>query len=90
MWRVVHTRNFLKDMARLPQHIRKQTEAIAFGQEIAHDPFLGGRALKLEGADRCYRIRVGDYRIGLFIDPAEYRIEFLRVRHRSKVYRGWP
>jgi len=42
---------------------------------------------KLSGAERTYRIRVGDYRIiyEVFGDP--HVVEVQRVRHRKDVYR---
>ncbi len=35
-----------------------------------------------------YRIRVGNYRIGLVLDEAE--ISFVRVLHRKEMYRYFP
>lgn len=45
-------------------------------------------AKKLKGEDDCYRIRVGDYRIGLTIEQGA--VTFVRVLHRSEVYRYFP
>jgi mRNA interferase RelE/StbE len=56
-WRVQYTRTFLKEMSRLPGIIRKQVEAIAFGEEIQDDPYLAGKAQKLSGYQTFYRIR---------------------------------
>jgi mRNA interferase RelE/StbE len=43
---------------------------------------------KMSGASGYYRLRVGDYRIGLFVDGEE--VEFVRVLHRKDVYRHFP
>jgi mRNA-degrading endonuclease RelE of RelBE toxin-antitoxin system len=43
---------------------------------------------KLRGEDNAYRIRVGDYRIGLFIEAET--ITFARVKHRREIYRSFP
>ncbi len=40
---------------------------------------------KLKGFKTAYRIRIGDYRIGLFINGDT--IEFARVVHRRDIYK---
>jgi mRNA interferase RelE/StbE len=42
----------------------------------------------LQGYEGFYRIRVGDYRIGLFIEKGV--VAFIRVLHRKEVYRYFP
>lgn len=41
---------------------------------------------KLQGGDREWRIRVGDYRVVYIIDDAKLLVEVTRIRHRSEVY----
>jgi mRNA interferase RelE/StbE len=43
---------------------------------------------KLKGNDNAYRVRVGDYRIGMFIENDT--ITFARVQHRREIYRNFP
>ena len=43
---------------------------------------------KIRGASNAYRIRVGDYRIGIFIKNET--ISFSRVLHRKELYRYFP
>jgi mRNA interferase RelE/StbE len=43
---------------------------------------------KIKGAKNAYRIRVGDYRIGVFIENET--VTFSRVLHRKEVYRYFP
>jgi len=43
---------------------------------------------KLKGDDNAYRIRVGDYRIGFFLE--DNTITFARVLHRREFYRYFP
>jgi mRNA interferase RelE/StbE len=43
---------------------------------------------KLKGHPEAYRIRVGDYRIGIFIEGKN--IEFTRCLHRTEIYRFFP
>lgn len=89
-WQVFHTRTFLKELARLPQSVRAEAQKIAFGEEIRSDIFLGGRVQKLAGYQSYYKIRIGNYRIGLRIDQEEGSIEFQRVLHRKDIYRVFP
>lgn len=42
----------------------------------------------LQGHEDFYRIRVGDYRIGLFVEGET--IAFVRVLHRKEIYRYFP
>lgn len=42
----------------------------------------------LQGHEDFYRIRVGDYRIGLSVEGET--IAFVRVLHRKEVYRYFP
>jgi len=43
---------------------------------------------KLKGEENIYRIRVGDYRIGIVIDKDT--VIFERVLHRKEIYRCFP
>ncbi len=43
---------------------------------------------KLRGGEAYYRIRVGDYRIGLTLEQDV--VVFVRVLHRREVYRYFP
>jgi mRNA interferase RelE/StbE len=43
---------------------------------------------KLKGFKNCYRIRVGDYRIGIFYEGKD--VEVIRFGHRRDFYRYFP
>ena len=43
---------------------------------------------KIAGDDHSFRIRIGEYRIGLLIDGD--RAEFVRCLHRRDMYRFFP
>ncbi len=53
---------------------------------LKSDPFPHG-ASKLSGAERFYRIRVGDYRIVYEVDTEAKQVTIHYVRHRREVYR---
>jgi len=54
--------------------------------QLKGDP-LPRQSTKLQGAERLYRIRVGDYRIVYEVDTAALQITIHYVRHRREVYR---
>ena len=89
-WRIDYTRTFLKEMSRLPIQIGKRVEEIAFGEAIKQDTFLAGKTQKLTGYNSYYKIRIGDYRLGLYINVEEQIVEFQRVLHRREIYRKFP
>ncbi|MCP5063970.1 MAG: type II toxin-antitoxin system RelE/ParE family toxin [Ignavibacteriae bacterium] len=43
---------------------------------------------KLKGSKYFYRVRMGDYRIGLIIMDKE--VELIRILHRKDVYKYFP
>ena len=90
MWEAVYARTFLKDYERLPQSVRQRVKRIVFGEQVLRDPLLGGKTVKLQGYEDYYRIRVGDYRIGLRLDYDHRLVEFRRILHRSRIYRSFP
>ncbi|MCB0117286.1 MAG: type II toxin-antitoxin system RelE/ParE family toxin [Caldilineaceae bacterium] len=59
-------------------------------RRIKQDPYLSGKSQKLSGYQAYYKIRIGDYRIGLHIDGQNELVEFQRVMHRREIYRKFP
>lgn len=43
---------------------------------------------KLKGSNKFYRIRIADYRLGLFFD--KNTVEFIRCLHRKDIYKYFP
>jgi mRNA interferase RelE/StbE len=43
---------------------------------------------KIRGTSSMYRIRIGDYRLGLII--TESSVEFIRCLHRKDIYKYFP
>ena len=89
-WRVEYTRAFLKELAGLPKEIRGRAEAIAFEGIPSGDPFSLGYIEKMKGYRDKFKIRLGDYRIGLTIALKDERIVVQRIVHRKDIYRVFP
>jgi mRNA interferase RelE/StbE len=81
---VVWKRSAEKELRQMPRAlIRRIVDAVI---ALKDDPFPPG-VRKLQGAERTYRIRVGDYRVVYTVDGGRLVIEVIRVRHRREVYR---
>ena len=81
--------SFLRDVrkisdVRVRAQVRAAIEAVEAAGALSEVPHLK----KMSGGSGFYRVRVGDYRIGLAVDGDE--VEFVRVLHRRDVYRFFP
>lgn len=73
-----------KELRRLdPQQIPRIIQAVS---TLVDDPFPRGFR-KLRGAERAYRIRIGDYRVIYQVDVKVNVVTIYHVRHRRKAYR---
>ena len=81
--------SFAKDLRRLrePTLLRRIRDAIEI---VEHAGTLAevAQIKKLSGRGSYYRIRVGEYRIGLIIEGEA--VIFARVLHRREIYRYFP
>ena len=82
-YRVVLTSSAERELKKLPAdlvaRILPRLESLASNTRPA-----GCR--KLQGGDREWRIRVGDYRVVYTIDDGKLLVEVVRIRHRREVY----
>jgi len=88
--RVQFTKSFAKDLRKHKKNqvLLKQLEKVIKNAEKAEaiTELINLKQLKAEG--RYYRIRSGEYRIGITIEDAQ--ITFVRVLHRREIYRFFP
>jgi mRNA interferase RelE/StbE len=90
MWKVEYTKKFLKELADLPQDVQARIEPIVFQELESENPFELGYLQKMKGYDDKYKIRVGDYRIGISLDKETQTLICQRVAHRKDIYRTFP
>lgn len=82
--------SFIKDLKKLkktsvyPELQRLAFEIISNCKDISKIPNLK----KIKGHKYAYRVRVGDYRLGIFINNEI--VTFSRILHRKDVYRYFP
>jgi len=81
MYQVVFTKRAEKDFDRLEREIQERVVRVL--ERINFNPRKYSR--KLIGTD-FHRVRVGKYKIIIFIDDGENRIAVLRIAHRSQIY----
>lgn len=90
MWNVEYTKRFLKELAALPIEVQGRIEPIIFQELETENPFDLGYLQKMTGYSDKYKIRVGDYRIGMTVDKKTQTIICERVAHRRDIYRTFP
>ena len=76
-------RSVEKDLRRLPGTVLSRI--LARIEKLGSDPFPR-QARMLVGAERLFRIRVGDYRVVYEVDTAASTVTVLYVRHRRQAY----
>ena len=81
--------SFVKDLRKIRDRsmlarVQAAIETVEAASELTHVAGLK----KLRGASDCYRIRIGDYRIGIAVK--EQDVVFVRVLNRKDLYRYFP
>lgn len=90
-WQIAYKPTFLKEMARLPAEMRARVETFAFEtMPKATNPYAVPGVGKLKGYQDYYKVRFGDYRVGLRLHKKAKVVEFCRVLHRRDLYRYFP
>lgn len=90
MWKVEYTKKFLKELASCSLEIQSRVEPIVFEQLACDNPFNLGYVEKMKGYDDKYKIRVGNYRIGITVNKNAKTIICQRIAHRREIYRIFP
>ncbi len=82
-------KRFLKELATLPSPYRKEVETFVFEKLPAAKALAEvGSIQAMKGYHGFYKIRFGDWRLGLRLDNDILYVE--RVLHRKEIYRYFP
>jgi mRNA interferase RelE/StbE len=82
-------KKFLKDLSGIPTRDRQKIEQFVFKQSKKISSVEeGGVFEKLKGYQTYYRIRFGNYRVGVSYQDAV--LTFQRGLHRKEIYRYFP
>lgn len=90
MWKVEFTKRFLKELSELPKEVKERAEKIVFEELPSESPLSLGYIEQMKGYPGKYKIRLGDYRIGLSIEKQNNLIICQRITHRKDIYREFP
>jgi mRNA interferase RelE/StbE len=87
--KIEYRKKFLKELAKIPSQIRSNIEFYVF--EVI--PNLNSindanKIEKLKGYKSCFKIRFGEYRVGLKSEDEVIILE--RVLHRKDIYKYFP
>lgn len=87
--KVAFEANFARDLKRVrdKQLLQRVQQVIQGVKEAAMIDTVAG-VKKMQGYDTFYRVRLGDYRIG--IEVVDDQVIFVRFLHRKDVYRYFP
>ncbi len=87
--RVEYRKRFLKELAKIPVTTRERIEQFVFEECPNLDSiFESGKIEQMKGYPSHFKIRFGDYRVGLKIEDNVVNIE--RALHRKDIYRFFP
>jgi mRNA interferase RelE/StbE len=87
--KTVFTNKFLQQVGSVRfKTIRKKVEKAILEVEKAETLSEIKNLKKLKGETKYFRIRIGDYRIGLYIENRI--IEFSTMDHRKDIYKHFP
>jgi mRNA interferase RelE/StbE len=90
MWKVEYKKRFLKELSKLPEVVRPKAEKVAFEDLICENPFELGYLEQMKGYPGKYKIRIGEYRIGITINKQKTILVCNRIAHRKDIYRIFP
>jgi len=81
--------SFARDLKRVrDKHLLQRIHQVIESVKAAPDLSAVQDLVKMQGHDTLYRIRLGDYRIG--IEIVADRVIFVRLLHRKDIYRYFP
>ena len=82
-YQVEFTRAADRDIRRLERDVLRRIKQKT--QALADNPRPDG-VVKLQGGEKTYRVRVGDYRILYELEDEAFLVLVVRVAHRREVY----
>lgn len=87
--KVIFLKKFSKDLDKInqPKDLKSIAEIIDLVKSVDTLEQVSG-VKKLSGFDDAFRIRSGNYRIGVFVDGNI--VQFARVAHRKDIYKIFP
>lgn len=87
---LIFSKSFSKDIDKIQHLAKAKRELKDLLNKLQGAPSLTEleHVRKLQGYENYYRIRLGDYRLGIKV--TEDQIEVIRFLHRKDIYRRFP
>lgn len=86
---VRYNKKFLKDLSIIPSKERLKIESFVFQEILGFQGIASiGTLEKLKGYSNYYKMRFGNYRVG--VSYSNDILTFERVLHRRDIYRYFP
>ena len=86
---VVFLNSFKKDVLKITNvKLKEQVKSVILAVEVAESIKELTNLKKLKGYPTAYRIRIGDYRLGLYIEKE--KVEMARLVKRNDIYKVFP
>jgi len=86
---VCYNKKFLKDLASIPKKDRDKIEDFVFEEINSYSSSSKCHKLeKLAGYQYYFKVRFGNYRVGIKLDNE--KLTFERVLHRKEIYKLFP
>ena len=86
---VLFSKQFLKDIQKIKdKRLAGNIEEIILTVKVTPDISSVKNLKKLKGYHNAYRIKIGDYRMGLFVSKGA--VEFVCFMNRKDIYKYFP
>lgn len=83
-------KSFIKDITKLKnKNVADDVKKLIANLETLNNISEVKNVKKMEGFTDFYRIRIGDYRIGIELENNN-SITFLKLKHRKDIYKYFP
>ncbi|MGZ4969436.1 MAG: type II toxin-antitoxin system RelE family toxin [Methylobacter sp.] len=87
--KVEYSKKFLKELAAVPSDIRSKIENFVFDELVSTTSIYEmGKVEKMKGYDGFYKVRFGNYRLGLILKNETITVK--TVMHRREIYKFFP
>lgn len=87
--KVAFRESFLRDVRAVKEkNVQRRIREVIEHVEQVSKPAEIANLKKLKGQGICFRIRIGDYRVGLKIEAET--VTFVRVLNRKDIYKYFP
>ena len=94
MWKIVIKRQCLRELSRMPRYVQARFKQIFLAKEQVANPFdpqeMGAKLKKLQKEDNFYKVRIGSYRVGIYLDKEEKILKVVTIFPREEDYRHFP